>query len=99
MKIYLYPNNKAYSEDFPRKCIGTNETFSIPEKRTVPYGGSIDDAEIFSVGNDTVIAFYTDENLSGRQKYIKDLKRYGKEYFQKAKAKSRSFREVGLRTL
>jgi len=99
MKIYLYPNNKAFSEDFPRECIGTNETFSLPEKRTVPYGKQIDDAEIFPLGNDTVIAFYTHENYEARQRYIKNLQRYGKEYYKNAREKSASFKGEGLITL
>jgi len=96
MLVILYPDNTAYPDNDIRVSIGTNETFSLPEKRTVPYGKQIEDAEIFPLGNDTVIAFYTHENYEARQRYIKNLQRYGKEYYKNAREKSLSFSEVGL---
>lgn len=99
MKIYLYPNNRAFSDTDPLTCIGTNDTYGLPAKRTVPYGKTIEDVEKYKVGNDVVFAFFTHDNYEARQQYIKNLQRYGKEYYRNAQRKHKTFAIDGLRTL
>jgi hypothetical protein len=77
MTIILYPNNKAYSDSNPVKSLGTNETYGIPAQRYAPYGKGKDDVEVYTVGEDTIKAFYTDLNWESREEYLRE---YNIEY-------------------
>ena len=61
MTVIIYPCNKAYSAHDPLTCIGTHETFGVPELRRANYGGGIEDAMKIQKGDTTIIAFYNAE--------------------------------------
>ncbi len=84
MTIVLYPNNRAYSDSNPVTQLGTNETYGIPEKRCAPYGKGKDDVEVYTIGEDTIKAFYTDLNWDSREEYLRE---YNIEYQKKFKKK------------
>lgn len=94
MKIIVYPNNRAYSDNNPVKSLGTNETFSIPAIRRAPYGKGKDDVEVYTVGEDTIKAFYTDLNWESREQYLREYNiEYQKKFKRRTNAKSKIFNE------